>query len=72
MGINISGGRELKDEYGLYDGMRPGSAIVTDEGQTIAIYFTKPPKWGHHDQEIHLVRMAAPPADMAKVYHGRA
>ena len=68
---DCEGGRELKDEYGLYDSMTPVSAVATDEGLTIAIYLTKPPVRGVHPQEIHLLKMMAPPADIAAVYHGR-
>ena len=68
---DCEGGRELKDEYGLYDSMTPVSAVATDEGLTIAIYLTKPPVRGVHLQEIHLLKMIAPPADIAAVYHGR-
>jgi hypothetical protein len=51
--------------------MTPVSAVATDEGLTIAIYLTKPPVRGVHPQEIHLLKMMAPPADIAAVYHGR-
>ena len=68
-----SGGRELKDEYGLYDGMAPESALVGGEqGLAVAIYLTKPPARGVHNQENHLLKLAKPPADLAQVYRGRA
>ena len=66
-----SGGRELRDEYGLYDGMKPRAAVCTVEGMTIAMYLTKPPKWGNNDQEIHLLKMRTVPAELASVYHSR-
>ena len=62
-----SGGRELKDEYGLYDGMSPVSALVSSVGLAVAIYLTKPPARGHH-----LLKLAKPPAEIAQVYQGRA
>ena len=45
-----SGGRDLKDEYGLYDGMTPLSALVGN-GLVVAIYFTKPPARGVNNQD---------------------
>ena len=66
-----SGGRELKDEYGLYDGMKPRSAVCTAGGMTVVMYLTKPPTRGSHDQEIHLLKMRTVPAELAAVYHGR-
>ena len=66
-----SGGRELKGEYGLYDGMTPKSAIGTAEGMTIAMFFTKPPTWGVNNQEIHLLKMRTVPVELAQVYRGR-
>ena len=39
-------GRELRDEYGLYDSMSPSSAMCYEAGITVAIFFTKPPSWG--------------------------
>ena len=65
-----SGGRELQDEYGLYDGMKPKSAIGMG-GMTIAMFFTKPPTRGLRDQEIHLLKMRTVPNELASVYHGR-
>ena len=66
-----SGGRELKDEYGLYDGMTPKCAIITAKGMTIAMFFTKPPTRGQRDQEIHLLKLRTVPSELASVYHGR-
>ena len=66
-----SGGRELKDEYGLYDGMTPRSAVCTAGGMTIVMYLTKPPTRGVNDQEIHLLKLARPPQDILEVYNGR-
>ena len=68
-----SGGRELKDEYGLYDGMTPQSALMSQEGVTVAIYLTKPPTRGthHKEQEIHLLKITTPPTELAQVYRGR-
>ena len=66
-----SGGRELKDEYGLYDGMTPKGAVLSTGGMAIAMYFTKPPSRGVNDQEIHLLKMRTVPPELASVYHGR-
>ena len=66
-----SGGRELNDEYGLYDGMTPKCAIGTKQGMTIAMFFTKPPTRGLRDQEIHLLKMRTVPNELASVYRGR-
>ena len=66
-----SGGRELRDEYGLYDGMTPRGALCTMGGMAIAMYFTKPPSRGVNDQEIHLLKMRTVPPELASVYHGR-
>ena len=66
------GGREIRDEYGLYDGMTPISAITSATGLTVAIYFTKPPTRGANPQEVHLLKLATPPADIVQVYRGRA
>ena len=67
-----SGGRELKDEYGLYDGMTPRAAVGTAGGMTIAMYLTKPPVRGRNDQEIHLLKMRTVPQELSQVYRGRA
>lgn len=67
-----SGGRELKDEFGLYDSMSPVSAVTSEQGLSVAIYLTKPPQRGREVQEIHLLRLITAPADIAAVYHGRA
>ena len=69
-----SGGRELTDDWGLYDGMTPISALMSQEGLTVAIYLTKPPTRGtqNHNQEIHLLKMTRPPTELADVYRGRA
>ena len=70
--VLAAGGRELKDEYGLYDNMTPVSALATEEGLTLAIYFTKPPtRGGLNPQEIHMLRLAPPPQDVSQVYHSR-
>ena len=66
-----SGGRELNDEYGLYDGMTPKCAIGTQEGMTVAMFFTKPPTRGVNNQEIHLLKMRTVPLELAQVYRGR-
>ena len=66
-----SGGRELKGEYGLYDGMTPKIAVCTARGMAIAMYLTKPPTRGVHDQEIHLLKMRTVPNELASVYRGR-
>ena len=71
LGINISGGRGLKDEYGLYDGMTPRAAVVTTDGLTVAMYLTKPPVRGVNNQEIHLLKLNTPPAELQKIYVGR-
>ena len=42
----------MRDEYGLYDGMTPISAIVSEAGLTVAIYLTNPPTRGGRDQEV--------------------
>ena len=61
------------DEFGLYDGMTPRSAISTSSGLTVAIYLTKlPTHVGRENQEIHLLKLEKPPADIYEVYHGRA
>ena len=53
--------------------MTPISALVSKEtGLTVAIYLTKPPVKGYHNQEIHLLKLATPPAEIAQVYRGRA
>ena len=53
--------------------MTPKTALVTTSGTTVAIYLTKPPsKWGRQDQEIHLLKLRTPPADLNAVYLGRA
>ena len=66
-----SGGRELRDEYGLYDGMTPKGAICTKGGMTIVMYLTKPPTHGRNLQEIHLLKMRTVPPELASVSHGR-
>ena len=66
-----SGGRELKDEYGLYDGMTPKTAVCTAAGMTIVMYLTKPPTRGVNDQEIHLLKMRTVPTELSSVYRGR-
>ena len=68
---DTSGARELRDEYGLYDSMTPMSALVTQEGLTVAIYLTKPPQKGMNNQEVHLLKLIRPPDDIAAAYHGR-
>ena len=56
----------------MYDGMTPRAGIQTNEGLTVAIYFTKPPSQaGHQNQEIHLLKLAKPPQDILEVYNGR-
>ena len=67
-----SGGRELRDEFGLYDNMSPVSALTSEQGLSVAIYLTKPPQRGAQLQEIHLLRLITLPDDIAVVYHGRA
>ena len=62
----------MRDEYGLYDGMTPISAIVSEAGLTVAIYLTKPPTRGGRDQEVHLLKLATPPEEIAAVYRGRS
>ena len=67
-----SGGRTVNDEYGMVDNMTPKTALITTKGITVAIYLTKPPSvQGRNDQEIHLLRLRTPPADMAAAFFGR-
>ena len=63
----------LQEGYGLYDSMTPSSAIViVDKGLAVAIYLQKPPSQaGRRPQEIHLLRLRTPPADISDVYHSR-
>ena len=52
--------------------MTPRAGIQTNEGLTIALYFTKPPSQaGRENQEIHLLKLAVPPKDILDVYNGR-
>ena len=44
---------------------------MTDDGMTVAIYLTKPPSKGQHNQEIDLLRMCWAPPDVYQVFHGR-
>ena len=66
-----SGGRQLTDEYGLYDGMKPQGGVGTKEGMTIAMYLTKAPVRGSNVQEIHLLKMRLVPEELAELYRGR-
>ena len=71
--LHSSGGRELRDEYGFYDGLNPHTAILTvNDGLAVAIYMQKPPSQeGRNPQEIHLLRLRTPPTDISDVYHSR-
>ena len=52
--------------------MTPHTALVTASGITVAIYLTKPPSvYGRQLQEIHLLRLRTPPADLAAALFGR-
>ena len=66
------GGRALVDEYGKYDSLDPVTGILTLGGLAVAIYLRKPgSRVSHHYQEVHLLRMAPPPEEITKIYHGR-
>ena len=76
--------QDEQDDYGMYDNMTPKSAIATSAGLTVAIHLTQAPTChgrGWKDQEFHLSRrrrdeiylkLEEPPADICKVYQGRA
>ena len=67
-----SGSHPISDEWGEIDGFKPVNAIMSDNGMTIAIYFTKPPSRGQNLQEAHVLRLAEPPLDIYQVYIGRS
>ena len=60
-----------RNNFGEYDSMSPRSAIVDPAGLALCIYLTKPGTQTTGSQEIHLMRLSAPPDDIAKVFHDR-
>ena len=65
----------MDDEYGLYDNMKPDSAIMTAGGATVAVCLTTPPSkyWTNPVQAIHLLKLfQKAPGDIMEVYRGKA
>ena len=52
------------------DDWTPRSAMMCGS-LAVAIFCTKPPEHGKQNQELHLIKLAAAPEDVAKVFHGR-
>ena len=63
----------LQDEYGLYDGMAPQTAIIRSDGMTVAIHLTKEPtrEGNNNPKEVYLCKLQEAPADIYAVYTGR-
>ena len=63
----------LQDEYGLYDGMAPQTAIIRSDGMTVAIHLTKEPtrEGNNNPKEVYLCKLQEATADIYMVYTGQ-